>query len=260
MKLNQLILAAIVGAQFVFPAFAADSAATNSTGAAQSESPALTAGGTAASAAETAEIEALKKEIQALDKKSKASNNSTSRSNRRSSPPTRNKSRTWTRRCGFSSASANWTRKTAAAAAKTQPRFAGGERLHLQFRRYEFFHRPAWRVAGGQPDLSENDNVRQRQFSVAPGATRSFPARSSAILISFRAGFWRQRGANRGRLHQLPLLPTANPGGQIQVAGRAGAIAIGRQHFYFNERSLVTDLVPNRDLGWNCMAICSAGR
>ena len=41
MKPNLLMLATFAGVQFAFPAFAADNEATNSTGAAQSEIPAL---------------------------------------------------------------------------------------------------------------------------------------------------------------------------------------------------------------------------
>ena len=52
MKPNQLILAAVAGVLFIFPAWAADDAATNST--------------------EAAEIEALKLQIQELDQKVQA--------------------------------------------------------------------------------------------------------------------------------------------------------------------------------------------
>jgi phosphate-selective porin OprO/OprP len=69
MKLNQLILVVIAGAQFSFPALVAGGEGTNVTGAAQSESSAAVVGGTNAGSAETAEIENLKKEIQAMKQK-----------------------------------------------------------------------------------------------------------------------------------------------------------------------------------------------
>ena len=57
MKLNQLILATVAGMQLVFPAWAADDTATNSTGAARAEIPAYTAGGGTTQSVEAAEIE-----------------------------------------------------------------------------------------------------------------------------------------------------------------------------------------------------------
>ena len=66
MKLNQLLLVSFAGLQFILPALAADETATNSTGAAQAEIPAYTAGGGTAQSGEAAEIEALKKELREL--------------------------------------------------------------------------------------------------------------------------------------------------------------------------------------------------
>ena len=68
-KLNHLLLAAVAGALFAFPVLAADSAATNSTGAVQSETPADASGGAATNSTEAAEIESLKTEVQELDQK-----------------------------------------------------------------------------------------------------------------------------------------------------------------------------------------------
>lgn len=69
MKPNQLILATMVGAQFAFLAAAAGGEATNIAGAVQSGGPAPATSGTDAGSREAAEIESLKREIQALDQK-----------------------------------------------------------------------------------------------------------------------------------------------------------------------------------------------
>ncbi len=80
-----------------------------------------------ASSAEAAEIEALKKEVQELSQKVSALEQQRELEQQtNAATPTRNKSRTWIKKCGSSGASANWIRRRRPRPPKPSPALSLG--------------------------------------------------------------------------------------------------------------------------------------
>ena len=134
MKLNQLLIATFVGAQFAIAAFADD--ATNNS-------------------AEAAEIETLKQEIQKLDQKV----SELETQHQAAQPATANSGNVQIQdldqKVRILERQRENDQDSAATAAKTQPKItlASGKRFRIQFRGFKFCRDDSRIDPGGQPDF-----------------------------------------------------------------------------------------------------------
>ncbi|HTQ51169.1 MAG TPA: porin [Candidatus Acidoferrales bacterium] len=250
MKLNQLILTAIVGAQFALPLFAADSEATNSTGAAQSESPALTAGGTAASAAETEEIEDLKREIQALDQKVQNLEKQHQSQQQAIIATNQEQIQELDQKVRVLSRQHELDQETAEAAAKLQPRFKLDSSGFL-------FTSADTNFSIGLHGLVQldsrtylgNNNVANSGFLLR----RARPIIVGTVFHDFDYNLTPDFGGGTVQIVDAYINYHYDP--QLQLEAGKFKPPVGLEalqsdaNLYLNERSLVTDLVPNRDVG-----------
>ena len=236
MKLNQLILAGFAGLQFIFPALAADDTATNSTGAAQ-VAP--------ASSAEAAEIEALKNEVQELEQK-------VSILERQAAPDTnQDQIQALDQKVRILERQRELDKDAAATVAKAQPRLTLG--------------------ANGFAFSSADTNFAISLHGVLQVDSRTFPADggikgndgfilrrarpilSGTVFRDFDYLFVPDFGGSVVQIQDAYLNYRYRPELQLQ-AGKFKS-PVGLEHLQtdvnisFNERSLATDLVPNRDLG-----------
>jgi len=249
MKLNQLILAAIVGVQFALPALAAEGEATNVTGAAQSGSSPLATVGTAASSADTAEIENLKKEIQALDQKVQNLEQKHELERQAATETNEEQIRELDQKVRILSRQHELDQESAEAAAKTRPQF----------------------------------KLDSSGFTLTSADTNFSISLHGLVQLDSRTYFGDNNVANSGFLlrrarpiitgtvfHDFDFNLTPDFAGTVQILDAyvnyryqpAFQLLAGKykppiglealqpdSYLLFNERALVTDLIPNRDVG-----------
>ncbi|MGB8369354.1 MAG: porin [Verrucomicrobiia bacterium] len=251
MRLNQLILATFGGMQLVFPAGAADDTATNATGAAQAEIPAYTASGGAAQSAEAAEIEALKKEVQELGQKVQALQQQRDLDQQSNTAAATEQIQDLDQKVRLLGRQRELDQEAAVAAAKAAPKLVVGSsgfsamsadsnfvfslKAVVQVDSRTFFN---------DSDIKSNDGFLLRRarpifqgtvdrdfdFRFTPDFAPSTPTIFDAYG-NYRYEPWAQLRAGKFK----------TPEGLEQLQEDVNTS--------FNERSLVTDLVPNRDVG-----------
>jgi phosphate-selective porin OprO/OprP len=242
MKLNRLILASIAGLQFIFPALAADDTATNSTKAAQIAP---------AGSAEAAEIEALKKEVQELEQKVSALEQQ--RNLEQSSTPNARQEQIQAldQKVRILERQRELDKDDAATVAKAQPHLTVG--------------------ANGVAFSSADTNFAVSLHGLVQLDSRTFPADggikgndgfilrrarpilSGTVFRDFDFLFVPDFGGSTVQIQDAYLNYRYRPELQLQAGKFKSPVGLEQlqsdPYTSFNERSLATDLVPNRDLG-----------
>ena len=252
MKLNQLILATFAGMQLVFPAGAADDTATNSTGAAQAEIPAYTAGGGATQSAEAAEIEALKKEVQELSQQVRALAHQRDLDQQTNTDTTREQIQNLDQQVRILGRQRELDQESAAAAAKAQPRFtAGANGFSFGSADSNFVVALHGVLQVDSRSFFANDNV--------PGDNsfllrRARPILQGTVYRDFDFVFIPDFGGNAVQIFDAYVNYRYSPELQFQAGKYKSPVGLeslqSDVNILFNERSLATDLVPNRDVGF----------
>jgi phosphate-selective porin OprO/OprP len=242
-KLKQLIIAATVGTQFTLPVLAADGAATDTNGTASPKISAASADG--GSPAQEAEIKALKQEVDALVQKVNALEQQPAPADQAATiSDLDQKVRILQRQREID-------RDAAVAKAATVPKISLGQngfsfssadtnfvlQLHsvLQFDTRTFFHDDGAKGADG--------------FLLR----RARPILSGTVARDFEYNFTPDFGGSQVQIFDAYTIYHGAPWLQVE-AGKfkppVGLEALQADvNTSFNERSLATDLVPNRDLG-----------
>jgi phosphate-selective porin OprO/OprP len=226
MKLNQLILVSVAGLQFIFPALAADDTGANSTGTAQIAP---------ANSAEAAEIEALKKEVQELEQKVGALEQQRAVEQTTNGGIAQDQIQALDQKVRILERQRELDKEDAAAVAKTQPlikldssgftfgsadkNFAIGLHGWVQLDSRTFF---------------DDHNLVNSGFLLR----RARPIISGGSVVQIQDAYLNYRYSPE---LQLEAGKFKSPVGLEQLQSDP--------YTFFNERSLVTDLVPNRDLG-----------
>ncbi|HUA65875.1 MAG TPA: porin [Alphaproteobacteria bacterium] len=230
MKPNQLILAAVAGVLFIFPAWAADDAATNST--------------------EAAEIEALKLQIQELDQKVQALERQ-----RESEPPAaantnQSQIQELDQKVRILERQHELDKEDAAAAAKAQPRLkldASGFTLSSADTNFAISLHGVLQL--DNRTFFDDHNIVNDSFLLR----RARPIITGTVFRDFDFNFTPDFGGSTVQIVDAYLNYRYRPEFQLE-AGKFKS-PVGLEHLVadrdtlFNERSLATDLVPNRDLG-----------
>jgi phosphate-selective porin OprO/OprP len=261
MKLNQLILATFAGMQLVFPAWAADDTATNSTGAAQAEIPAYAASGGATQAVEAAEIEALKKEVQELGQKVQALEHQRDLDQQTNTAAAREQTQELDQKVRILGRQRELDQESAAALAKTQPRITvGANGFSFGSADSNFVVALHGVMQVDSRTFQQNDKVQGNDSILL---RRARPILSGTVYRDFDFLFVPEFGGGTPGASSSATTPSIydayvnyrySPAFQIQ-AGKFKA-PVGLEQLQadvntsFNERSLVTDLVPNRDVGF----------
>lgn len=250
MKLNQLILAAVAGAQFVFPALAADSEATNSTGAAQSETPAYNAGAAANNSPEAAEIEALKQQVQALDQKiqnleqqREAEQQAVTNTNQEQIQELNQKVRILERQHELD-------KENAEDAAKTQPQLKlDSSGFTLSSADTNFAISLHGLIQLDSRTFFNDHNLNNDAFLLR----RARPIITGTVFHDFDFNFTPDFGGSTVQIQDAYLNYRYRPELQLEAGKFKSPVGLEQlqndPYTFFNERSLVTDLVPNRDVG-----------
>jgi len=242
-KLKHLVIATVAGAQFTLPAFAADAIATGTNGAASVELPAIAADG--GNATELAEIQALKQQVEALVKK--VNTLEQQRGPAEQSVTIQNLDQ----QVRVLQRQRELDQDAVAAKAATAPKITLGAngfsfnsadsnfvtQIHgvIQFDNRNFFQ---------DGKANGNDGFLLR---------RARPIFSGTVFRDFDYNFTPDFGGSTVQIYDAYLNYRYSPAIQLQ-AGKFKS-PVGLEHLQsdvntsFNERSLATDLVPNRDLG-----------
>jgi phosphate-selective porin OprO/OprP len=243
MKLKQLAIAALVCLQGNLPVFAGDGIDTNSTGAAQ-VAP--------ASSAEAAEIEALRQEVRELSQKVQNLEQERQGEQQAASDTNQDQIQALDQKVRILSRQRELDQETAAAAAKTQPK------LTLNASGFTIASADSNFVVGLHGVLQTDS----RSFINDGGGTlgkntfllrRARPIFSGTVFKNFDFIFIPDFGGSGVVIYDAYLNYRYNPALQLE-AGRFKS-PVGLESLQtdawvlFNERSLATDLVPNRDIG-----------
>jgi phosphate-selective porin OprO and OprP len=242
MKLNQLILVSVAGLQFIVPALAADDTATNSTEVAQVAS---------AGSSEEAEIEALKREVQELSQKVQSLEQQRELERQAATDTNQDQIQALDQKVRILERQRELDKDDATTVAKAQPHLTVG--------------------ANGVTFSSADTNfaislhgvlqVDSRTFLADHGIKgndgfilrRARPILSGTVFRDFDYLFVPDFGGSTVQIFDAYLNYRYRPELQLQ-AGKFKS-PVGLEHLQadvntsFNERSLATDLVPNRDLG-----------
>ncbi|HLX96668.1 MAG TPA: porin [Verrucomicrobiae bacterium] len=230
MKLNQLILTAAVGAQFVFPALAADGTATNST--------------------EAAEIEALRQQVQALDQKVQSLEQQ-----REAEPPAvadtnQEQIHELDQKVRILARQHELDQEDAAAAAKTRPLVkldASG--FTLSSADTNFVISLHGLIQLDSRTFFNDHNLVNSGFLLR----RARPIITGTVFHDFDFNFTPDFGGSTVQILDAYLNYRYNPELQLEAGKFKSPVGLealqSDAYGFFNERSLVTDLVPNRDLG-----------
>jgi phosphate-selective porin OprO/OprP len=261
MKPNLLILATFAGMQLVFPAWAADDTATNATGAAQAEIPAYTASGGATQSVEAAEIEALKKEVQELGQKVQALEHQRDLDQQTNTDTAQQQIQDLDQKVRILERQRELDQESAAALAKTQPRImVGANGFSFGSADSNFVVALHGVVQVDSRTFQQNDKVPGNDSILL---RRARPILSGTVFRDFDFLFVPDFGNGTPGASSSATTPSIydayvnyrySPAFQIQ-AGKFKA-PVGLEQLQadvntsLNERSLVTDLVPNRDLGF----------
>ena len=242
MKLKQFVIVALACLQVSIPALAEDGTDTNAIGAAQ-----VTPG----NSAEAAEIEALKKEVQELSQKVQNLERQHELQQTVASDTNQEQIQALDQKVRILERQRELDKDNAATVAKTQPRLSVGANgatfssadtnfavsLHgvLQVDSRTFFN---------DNGLKGNDGFILR---------RARPILSGTVFRDFNFLFVPDFGGNTVQIFDALVNYRYNPALQLQVGKFKSPIGLEAlvvdRDILFNERSLATDLVPNRDLG-----------
>jgi phosphate-selective porin OprO/OprP len=250
MKLNQLILVAVVGVQFAFPVLAADSEATNSTGAAQSETPAYVTGGAATNSAEAAEIETLKEQVQALDQKVQNLEQQREAEQQAVTDTNQEQIQALDQKVRILARQHELDKEDAAAAAKTQPRLkldASGFTLSSADTNFSISLHGL--VQLDSRTFFADHNIVNDTFLLR----RARPIITGTVFHDFDFNFTPDFGGSVVQIQDAYLNYRYNPELQLEAGKFKSPVGLEQlqsdPYLLLNERSLATDLVPNRDLG-----------
>ncbi len=230
MKLNQLILTAAIGAQFVFPAWAADDTATNST--------------------EAAEIEALKEQVQALDQKVQGLEQQRGTESSAVTDTNQEQVQELDQKVRILERQRELDQEDAAAAAKTKPLVkldAGGFTLSSADTNFVI-------SLHGLIQLDSRIFFNDRNL-VNSGflLRRARPIITGTVFHDFDFNFTPDFGGSAVQILDAYVNYRYNPELQLEAGKFKSPVGLealqSDAYCSFNERSLVTDLVPNRDLG-----------
>jgi phosphate-selective porin OprO/OprP len=261
MKLNQLILATFAGMQLAFPAGAADDTATNSIGAAQAEIPAYTASGGATQSVEAAEIEALKKEVQELGQKVQALQQQRDLDQQTNTDAAKEQIQDLDQKVRILERQRELDQESATAVAKARPRIAIGANGFS-------FGSADSNFVVALHGVVQVDSRTFQQNNKVPGndsilLRRARPILSGTVFRDFDFLFVPEFGGGTPGASSSATTPSIydayvnyrySPEFQIQAGKFKAPVGLeylqSDNYTFFNERSIVTDLVPGRDLGF----------
>ncbi len=251
MKLKHLVLVSFAGLEFILPALAADGTATNSSDAAQTEIPTYAARGGATQSVEAAEIQALKQEVQELGQKVQALEQQRDLDQQTNKAAATEQIQELDQKVRILRRQREQDQEAAVAAAKSAPKLSVGTggfnamsadsnyvfslKAVLQVDSRTFFH---------DSDIKSNDGfLLRRARPIFQGTVdRDFDFRFTPDFAPATPTIFDAYGNYRYEpWAQLRAGKFKTPEGLEQL----------QEDVYtsFNERSLVTDLVPNRDVG-----------
>ncbi len=246
-KLKQLTVAAaaaVAGAHFTLPAVAADS--TNAP--APADVPAYTATGSGGNAAEEAEIKALREEVDLLSKKI---NNLEQHQQQQSSETQTVQIQDLDQKVRILQRQHEIDQDTAAELAKTQPKVAFNQNG------FSFASADSNFVASLHALLQ----VDSRTFIADHGINgndgflirRARPIFSGTVFRDFDFNFTPDFGGSTVQIQDAFLNYHYNNAVQVQTGKFKSLVGLEQlqpdQYTLFNERSIATDLTPNRDIG-----------
>ncbi len=230
MKLNQLILTAAVGAQFVFPALAADDTPTNST--------------------EAAEIETLKQQVQALNQKVQILEQQREAEPQAVTDTNQEQIQDLDQKVRILSRQHELDKEDAAAAAKTKPLVkldASG--FTLGSADTNFVISLHGLIQLDSRTFFNDHNLVNSGFLLR----RARPIITGTVFHDFDFNFTPDFGGSTVQILDAYLNYRYHPELQLQAGKFKSPVGLealqSDTYLFFNERSLVTDLVPNRDLG-----------
>jgi phosphate-selective porin OprO/OprP len=252
-KLNHLILAAVAGALLAFPVLAADSTATNSTGAVPSETSADVSGGAATNSTEAAEIESLKTEVQELDQKVESLEQQHAAEPPAVTDTNQQQVQDLDQKVRILERQRELDQEAAAASAKTQPKLTFGQNG------FSFGSADSNFIVSLHGVIQADS----RSFINDGGGTagkntfllrRARPILSGTVFHDFDFNFIPDFGGSGVVIYDAYLNYRFNAA--LQLEGGRFKSPVGLESLQqdawisFNERSLATDLVPNRDIGF----------
>ena len=251
MKLNQLILVAVVGVQFAFPLLAADSAATNSTGAVQSETSADAAVGAATNSTEAAEIQDLKKEIHDLDQKVQGLEQQREAEPQAVTDTNQEQIQDLDQKVRILARQRELDQEDAAAAAKSKPVVkldSSGFTLSSADTNFSISLHGLIQLDGrlffADQKIPETSGFLLR---------RARPIITGTVFHDFDFNFTPDFGGSAVQILDAFVNYRYNPELQVEAGKFKSPVGLEQLQsdpfLFLNERSLVTDLVPNRDLG-----------
>jgi len=262
MKLNQLILASFAGLQFILPALAADETATNTTGAGPAEIPAYTAvSNPAANSAAAAEIDALKKAIQDLGQKVQALEQQRDLEQQSNTTAATEQIQDLDQKVRILGRQRELDQESAAALAKTQPRFTvGANGFSFGSADSNFVVTLHGLVQVDSRTFEQNDKVPGNDSILL---RRARPILSGTVFHDFDFLFVPEFGNGTPGAASAASTPSIfdayvnyrySPAFQVQAGKFKAPVGLEQlqadTYTFFNERSIVTDLMPNRDLGF----------
>ena len=261
MKLNRLILATFAGMQFVFPARAADDTATKTNGAAQAEIPAYTASGGATQSAEAAEIEALKKEVRELGQKVHALEQQRGLGQQTNTGSGQEQIRDLDQKVRILARQRELDQESAAAAAKAQPRIMiGANGFSFGSADSNFVVAIHGLVQADSRTFQKNNNMPGNNSILL---RRARPIICGTVFDDFDFAFVPDFGngtpgnasaAATPSIYDAYLNYRYSPAFQVQAGKFKSPVGLeylqSDTYTLFNEHSIVTDLVPGRDIGF----------
>jgi len=253
MKLNQLMLTSLAGLQFILPALAADDTATNSAGAVPTEVPAYTAvNSPTAGSTEAAEIEALKKEVQELGQKVQALQQQRDLDQQTNTAAARGQIQSLDQQVRILERQRELDQEEAAAAAKALPKIsAGADGFSFTSADTNFSLALHGVLQVDSRSFFANDNVQgDNSFLLR----RARPILQGTVYHDFDFVFVPDFGGSSVQIFDAYVNYRYTPGLQFQAGKFKSPVGLealqSDVNILFNERSLATDLVPNRDVGF----------
>jgi phosphate-selective porin OprO/OprP len=230
MKMNQLILTVIAGALFVFPALATDDTATNS--------------------AEVAEIEALKKQVQELGQKVQRLEQQRESEQQAVTDTNQEQIQDLDQKVRILERRRELDKDDATAAAKTQPVVKlDSSGFTLRSADTNFAISLHGLVQLDSRTFFADHNLVNSGFLLR----RARPIISGTVFRDFDFMFVPDFGGSTVQIQDAYLNYRFSPELQLQAGKFKSPVGLEQlqsdAYLFFNERSLVTDLVPNRDLG-----------
>ncbi|MFZ0828771.1 MAG: porin [Verrucomicrobiia bacterium] len=252
MKLTQLILASVAGLLFAFPVAAADDTATNATGAVPAQIPAYTAANsTSASSAEAAEIDALKQAVDELGQKVQALEHQHDLDQQSNSAAATEQVQDLDQKVRILGRQRELDQEAAAMAAKAQPKLTVGTSGFTAMSADSNFVFSLKGVLQVDSRIFFNDGAIKNNDGFL--LRRARPIFQGTVDRDFDFRFTPDFGGSTVQIFDAYGNYRYAPWAQL----RAGKFKTPegleqlQEDIYtsFNERSLVTDLVPNRDVG-----------